>query len=292
MDRAGRELGTLGEPAAYFSLALSSDERRVAVAAASGTPENRDIWILDVQRGTQTRFTFDPGGDSAPVWSPDGLSIVFQASREGFPQLRRKRLDGTGNEEPLLTSVGPGAASFVTDLSADGRYVAYVRRAPVGTTASLDLWALPLFGDRKPFPLVQTPSEELDAAFSPDGRWFAYQSNEGGQRQIYVQAFPPTGATFQVSKNGGSWPVWRRDGKELFFVSPDSKMMAAAVDTTGQFQPGAVTPLFTVATPPSISPGSRQYAVTKDGRFLMNVVQQSTSVPLTVVVNWLAALQK
>jgi eukaryotic-like serine/threonine-protein kinase len=289
MDRAGRELGSVGEPAAYFSLALSSDERRVAVAAASGTPENRDIWILDVQRGTQTRFTFDPGGDSAPVWSPDDLSIVFQASREGFPQLRRKRLDGAGNEEPLLTSGGAGAATFVADLSADGRYVAYVRSAQ-GNAGSPDLWALPLFGDRKPFPLVQTPSDEVDAAFSPDGRWFAYQSNEGGQPQIYVQAFPPTGDKFQVSKNGGSLPVWRRDGKELFFVSPDSKMMAAAIDATGQFQ-GAVTPLFTFSIPPSIS-RDRQYAVTKDGRFLMNVVQQSTSVPLTVVVNWFSAVQK
>jgi Tol biopolymer transport system component/predicted Ser/Thr protein kinase len=290
MDRAGRELGTVGDPEIYLNLALSSDERRVAVAFASGTPENLDIWILDAQRGT-TRFTFDPGLDAGPIWSPDDLNILFQASRQGFPQMRQKRVDGTTDDEPLLLASGAGGATFPTDWSADGRYVAYVHRAP-GIAASGDLWALPLFGDRKSFPLVETPSTELGAVISPDGRWFAYQSNEGGQSQIYARAFPPSGATFQVSKNGGSQPMWRRDGKALFFLSPDSKMMSAAVDTTGQFQAGIITPLFAVTTAANTSPGGRQYAVTKDGRFLVNVVQSATPLPLTVVVNWLAATQK
>jgi Tol biopolymer transport system component len=290
MDRAGRELGTVGDPETYLNLALSSDERRVAVAFASGTPENMDIWILDAQRGT-IRFTFDPGLDAAPIWSPDDLNILFQASRQGFPQMRQKRVDGTNDDEPLLLASGAGGATFPTDWSADGRYVAYVGRAP-GIAASGDLWALPLFGDRKPFPLVETPFTELGAVISPDGRWFAYQSNEGGQSQIYARAFPPTGATFQVSKNGGLQPMWRRDGKALFFLSPDSKMMAAAIDTTGQFQAGIVTPLFPVTTATTTSSGGRQYAVTKDGRFLVNVVQPATPLPLTVVVNWLAAAQK
>ena len=128
---------------------------------------------------------------------------------------------------------------------------------------------------------------------SPDGRWFAYESNESGQPEIYVQPFPPTGGKFQVSKNGGVRPVWRRDGKELFFLSPDSKLMAAAIDTTAQFQADIPTPLFTVATA-GASAGTRLYAVTKDGRrFLVNVIQeQSTATPLTVVVNWPSAVQK
>ena len=291
VDRAGRQLGTIGEPAVYQSLALSSDERRVAVAFASGTPENLDIWILDISGGGQTRLTFDPGLDSAPLWSPDDSRIVFQASGEGFPALRQKRVDGTTSDEPLLA---PGAgATFATDWSADGRYVIYARRG-VGTAASLDVWALPLFGDRKPFPLTQTPSEETNGVISPDNRWFAYQSYEGGQNQIYVRAFPPTGARFQVSKNGGSWPMWRRDGKELFFLSTDSRMMVAGINGTSQFQSGTPTPLFRVATPPSTGTGGRHYGVTKDGqRFLVNIVQeQSGAAPLTVVINWLASVQK
>jgi Tol biopolymer transport system component len=171
--------------------------------------------------------------------------------------------------------------------------VTYARRGP-GTAASLDIWALPLFGDHKPFPLTQGPSEDMNAVIAPDNRWFAYQAYEGGQNQIYVRAFPPTGGTFQVSKNGGSWPVWRRDGKELFFISPESRMMAVSIDTSGQFLAGTPTPLFTVATPSSTGTGGRHYAVTKDGqRFLVNVVQQQAAIiPLTVAVNWLSAVQR
>jgi Tol biopolymer transport system component len=184
--------------------------------------------------------------------------------------------------------------TFPTDWSADGRYVASARTQ--GTAGSSDIWALPLFGDRKPFPLVQTPFTEMNATFSPDGRWFAYQSNESGQTQIYVQPFPPTGGKFLVSKNGGAQPGWRWDGKELFFLSPDSRIVEAAIDTTDQFQAGIPTPLFTVATTAGANAGElgRQYAVTKDGRrFLVNVIQeQSTAIPLTVVVNWLAAVQR
>jgi serine/threonine protein kinase/Tol biopolymer transport system component len=290
VDRAGRPLGTIGEPATYQSLALSSDERRVAVAFATGTPENLDIWILDVASGAPTRLTFDPGLDNAPLWSPDGSRIVFQASGEGFPALRQKRIDGT-SDEPLLAA--SGGATFATDWSADGRYVTYARRGP-GTAASLDLWVLPLFGDRKPFPVIQTPSEDTNGAISPDGRWFAYQSYEGGHYQVYVRAFPGIGGTFQVSKDGGSWPVWRRDGKELFFLSPESKMMAAAIDTSSQFQFGTPTPLFAIAVPGMTGTGGRHYDTTKDGRrFLVNVVQrQPETIPLTVLINWLAAVRK
>jgi Tol biopolymer transport system component len=292
IDRAGRELGALADPASYEALAMSPDERRVAVVFGSGTPENRDIWILDAARGTQTRFTFDPGDDHMPVWSPDNLRIVFQAIRDGSGlSLRQKQVDGTTSEEAVLP---PGVSGPVqpTDWSTDGRHIAYAHNP--GTGFSFDLWALPLFGDRKPFPLVKTPFGEANATFSPDDRWLAFQSNESGQPQIYVQPFPATGGKFMVSKDGGWQPMWRRDGKELFFISPDARMMAAAIDTTGQFQAGIPTALFPVSTfPNALAPGW-QYAVTKDGkRFLVNLVQRpSRTIPLTVVVNWLAAVQK
>jgi Tol biopolymer transport system component len=264
----------------------------VAVAFGSGTPENVDVWILDVASGKSTRLTFDPGNDNAPLWSPDDSRIVFQSTGEGFPALRQKRVDGLTNEEPLLTTAA-GGATFATDWSSDGRYVAYARRGP-GTIASLDLWALPLFGDRTPFPLTDGPADETNAAIAPDSHWFAYQSYEGGQNQIFVRAFPPTGSALQVSKNGGSWPMWSRDGKELFFLSPESKMMAVSVNPGSRSPYGTPTPLFTVAVPPHTGTGGRHYAVTKDGRrFLVNLVQQQPApVPLTVVINWLTTPQK
>jgi eukaryotic-like serine/threonine-protein kinase len=287
MDRSGRQLGTIGDAAAYLGLALSNDERRVAVTLAKGSPENRDIYILDVRQQALGRFTFDVGLDNSPVWSPDDRTIVFQASREGLPQLRQRRVDGTGEEESLVEFVrGEATATFPMDWSADGQYLLYLAR---GLTTSRGLFALPFFGDRKPFLLMPVSVEQsAGAVISPNGRWFAYQSSDGGQYQVLVRAFPQPRATFQISKDGGSHPVWRRDGKELFFLSADSKMMAASVETAGQFQAGPATPLFTVATPTNVITGGRQYAVTQDGRFLINVIQQQTTVtPLTVVINWL-----
>jgi Tol biopolymer transport system component len=148
-----------------------------------------------------------------------------------------------------------------------------------------------LFGDRKPFPIAQTDFIESAAVFSPDGRWIAYTSNEAGQPNIYVQPFPAGGAKRQVSRDGGGQPVWRPDGKELFFLGPDGTMMAAAIDGTGQF--GVPKALFPAIHPSALTLGTRQYAVTKDGeRFLVNIrPQQSSVTPLTVVINWTAAIQ-
>jgi Tol biopolymer transport system component len=154
------------------------------------------------------------------------------------------------------------------------------------------VWILPVDGDRKPFALAQTSSIEANGAFSPDGRWIAYQSNEGGQLQIYVKPFPPTDRKYLVSIDGGEQPTWSGDGKELFFLAPDSRMMAATVDTTRQFEAGTPRALFVV---PALGPSNfRQYAVSKDGkRFLMNLRNEpATATPLTVVVNWLATIQK
>ena len=294
MDRTGGQLNTLGDPARYEQLAMSPDERSVAVTfVGSDTPENRDIWILDVARGTQIRFTTDAGSDNMPVWSPDNSHIVFQAIREGANStLRQKALDGATNEEAVFPSRVAGVQALPTDWSADGRYIAYGHNP--GTGFSMDLWALPLFGDRKPFPLVKSPFVELSATFSPDGRWLAFQSNETGESQIYVQPFPAAGGPFMVSKDGGVQPMWRRDGKELFFLSPDATMMAASVDTAGQFQASIPTPLFSASTITNPALSGRHYAVTKDGRrFLVNVIQEtSRTIPLMVVVNWPAAVQK
>jgi Tol biopolymer transport system component len=281
MDRAGRQLGTVGDPDMYAGFVLSPDERRIAVDISSGTPENRDIWILDAGRGTSKRLTFDPGPDYSPVWAPDSSRLVFQGNRAGSAMLREQGVSGATNEEMFLASP---RAMWPSDWSSDGRYIAFTS---AGNAGANEVWALPLFGDRKPFAVIETPSNGSNGVFSPNGRWIAYQANENGRPQIRVQTFPPTAGPLEVSKTGGIQPMWRQDGKELFFLSPESRMMAAAVDTGGQFESGTPIPLFTVATiPVSIA---RQYAVSKDGRrFLVNTIQQqSTTTPLTVVMNWL-----
>jgi Tol biopolymer transport system component len=178
------------------------------------------------------------------------------------------------------------------DWSLDGRFVAY-ESATSGATG-LDIWILPLTGDKKPFPFVQGPASDQRPIFSPDGRWIAYTSDESGVAQVYVQPFPATGGRSQVSKNGGTQPLWRGDGKELFYIAFDGTMMATPVDATRQFESGTPQALFRTDLPPT---GRKQYAVSRDGqRFLMIVPRSSganaSSLPITVVTNWLGAVQK
>ncbi|MBI3491301.1 MAG: PD40 domain-containing protein [Acidobacteria bacterium] len=285
-DRTGKALGTVGDVGLYDSIALSPDERRVAVTLRTGSPPNRDVWVIDLTRSVSSRLTFDPGDDTNPVWSPDGSRIAFESRRSGQSGLRLKLAGGTTDDELLLKADAPVASMTPTDWSRDGRFIAYT-----GTAPGADLWILPLSGDRKPFAFLQTPFIESSAVFAPDGRWIAYRSDESGQSQVYVQPFPATGGKFQVSKNGGVQPSWRGDGKELFFIAPDATMMAAAIDTTRQFEAGVPQSLFQSGIAVL---STRLYGVTRDGkRFLVvGVPQRSSALPLTVVVNWLSAVQK
>jgi Tol biopolymer transport system component len=280
LDRAGAVAGTVGAPASYLYPALAPDDRHVAVSLAAGTPQSRAIWIFDLQRGAMSRLTFDAVDDTSPIWSPDGSRVAFQSVRKGEPSLRQTLVSGTAKDELLVA----GSMVVPTDWSPDGRFITY--------NSLGGLWILPVDGDRKPFALARTSFTERNGAFSPDGRWIAYQSSEGGQQQIYVKPFPPTDRKYLVSIDGGEQPTWSGDGKELFFLAPDSRMMAATVDTTRQFEAGTPRALFVV---PALGPSSfRQYAVSKDGkRFLMNLRdERATATTLTVVVNWLTTIQK
>jgi len=285
-DRTGHVLGTLGDTAPYASLALSPDERTVSVALGTGNPENVDIWLIDVARNVRSRLTVDPGREVSPVWSPDGTRIAFQSTRSGQPvSVRQTLTNGTGADELLLA--GPGNFTMTpSGWSADGRFIAY-------TTRGSNVWVLPLFGDRKPFAFADTPFTEGSAVFSPDGRWIAYTSNEGGQPDIYVQPFPGPGGKTQVSRNGGSHPLWRSDGRELFYLAADGTMMAASMSAARLRQAGRPQALFpTTALTPT---PNQAYAVTKDGqRFLIIVGSPTASrvAPLTVVLNWTAAIHK
>ena len=286
-DRTGHVLGIVGDAAPYAGLALSPDERRVAVTLETGTPENVDIWLIDIDRDIRSRLTVHPGADVSPVWSPDGTRIAFQSSRARQPVALRQTLsDGTGGDELLLERAG-NFTMTPSGWSKDG-FIAY-------TVLGSDVWILPLSGDRKPFAFMETPLPfiEAQAVFSPDGRWIAYMSNEGGQRDVYVQSFPGPGARSQVSKDGGTHPVWRADGRELFYLAADGTMMAVPVAAGHSFEAGLPRALFSSNVWRLTV--NQVYAVTKDGqRFLVNAMPQkpSDAAPLTVVLNWTAAITR
>ncbi len=285
-DRTGKELGALGDPVVYYELRISPDGQKIAVDLFEAASRNIDLWIYEVSRGLRTRFTFDPGFDRFPVWSPDGSRIVFTSNRKGQYDLYVKPSGGAGTEELLLTT---GLNLQPRDWSADGRFFLYESLGDQKT--GTDLWVLPMAGDRKPYPFLQTSFDELDGHFSPDGKWVAYVSNEAGANQVYVAAFPGPGGKWQISAGGGTRPTWRRDGKEIIYLSADDKLMAAEVNTKGSnFEVGAVKQLFQAKAQ---RPGTI-YDATRDAqRFLVNTSSaQKSTTPVTLVVNWTADLKK
>jgi eukaryotic-like serine/threonine-protein kinase len=282
-DRQGKRLGTAGEPAAYDTLAISPDSMRVAVDRRSGG--GRAIWLHEFERGVSARLTFDPTEGHAPVWSPDGSRIVFLSGQT----LYEKVSTGAGNEDVLLKS---NDAVIPNDWSRDGRFLLYSQEDP---KTGWDLWVLPLDGDRKSTPYLRTQFPESQGVFSPDSRWVAYRSAESGTSEVYVRPFPASsGGKWMVSKGGGFEPRWRRDGKELFYISPDGTLWSVDVSTSPTFKPGVPRSLFQTTT--RFSPNYFRYDVTTDGqRFLANEPVDSTagySAPITVVLNWQAMLKK
>jgi Tol biopolymer transport system component len=284
-DRAGKQTGALGDPATYMDLSLSRDRQKVAVSVLDPKVGPPDLWIFDVARGLRSRFTFDPGADRWPVWSPDGTRIAFSSNRKGRFNLYMRSYAGSGVEELILES---DRDKVLSDWSPDDRHLLFETRSDPNTRS--DVWALPLDGDRKPFPVLQTQYRELEAVFSPDGRWIAYNSDESGRSEIYVTPFPGPGRKWQVSPSGGLLPRWSRTGKEIFFVGPGERINVAEVTTQGDtFDVGRTQPLFDVR---GQRPGNI-YDVTPDGqRFLVNTASdQLNAGSVTLVVNWPEALR-
>jgi eukaryotic-like serine/threonine-protein kinase len=300
-DRTGRSLGRVGPPGRYNGVGLSPDGDRVALARQddSGNP---DIWILDVHRDVATRFTFDASTDWEPVWSPDGKRLAFASRRDhGIDQIYWKDSTGAGNEEAVWNSAeGQRPESW----SPNGKFLLFMHQSEKGSTHNL--WTLPVDpgtagAKRKGAPYFTSPSDITQGQFSPGSatapRWVAYTSNESGQSQIYVQSFPAGAGKFQISTSGGVQPRWRRDGKELFYLSLERKLMAVEVKTAPTFEYGVPkelfqTPVFRAEGYPLVF----QYDVAADGnRFLVLSAAGSggaNSSPVTVVLNWAAGMRR
>jgi serine/threonine protein kinase len=299
MDRSGKR-GASIDVASNGLLRLSPDGRRIAFTAVAGPQGAEDVWIYDTERDVKSRLTTNPGPDHWPVWSPDGSRLVFDSGgvggRPGEHALYEKPTDG-GTPERLLLEPEAGVGLGALDWSRDGRVLIF-SKGRVGSGAA-DLWVLPLSGDRNPFPYLTTPFAESDASLSPNGRWLAYTSNESGMFQVFVQPFPDAaaGKRWQISTDGGALPRWRRDGRELFYYS-QGQIFAAAVRTEPTFEIGRSTPLFKMlfAVPAPARPAGSAfpYDVTPDGeRFLINVPPAATTgQPLTVIINWPAAIRR
>jgi len=286
-DRSGKTTGTLGEPGLYSNLRLSPDGRRVVGDQTDPDGGHTDIWIHEVVPGTPTtRLTFDPSSHWTPVWSPDSKQILFSANRKLGMQLYMKNADGSGSETEVAD---PGAGLLVNpwDWSHDGKYALFRK--------GNELWYFS-WPEGTSKPLVQAKWTVRNAQFSPDGRWMAYASNETGGWEIYVSPFPSANSKWQVSSTGGQEPRWRQDGKELFYLSAEGKMMAVAMTPGAGFKAGSPVALFqTTHRRQSISAQDRfSYDVSGDGqRFLINTkMDEANTAPLSVLLNWASEMEK
>ena len=285
-NRSGKRLGAIGQPDLYATPAISPDGTRLAVTV--GENGKGDIWIYDLKRGSASRLTFDPANDVNAVWSKDGSRIFFSSDRNGPYDIFQIPANGLANEQSAFQSTDQRKA--LNDLTADARYAVYdTASSPIST----QLWAVPLFGDRKPSPFVQGSFGATSAQFSPNGHYLAYTSNETGRNEIYIQTFPQHTGKWQISTSGGLEPMWRRDGRELFYLSGDGKLMSVDVNPdSATFRTGIPKPLFQTPLVPTAY-WRNIYVPSPDGqRFLLVLpASEAKAAPITVVVNWPAMLK-
>jgi len=285
LDRSGRKLGEVPGADTYMSPRISPDGKRILYTLVAPWYE---VWSYDMSLGVKTRLTFGTSSGRAhlsAVWSPDGQRIAYMSIRAGKWGVYEKAADGSGNEEVLMEDTE--SIKYMNDWSPDGKYLAF-QQAVQGVN---EIWLLPLTGERKPIPFLQSQFAANLSSFSTNGKWLAYCSMESGEQKVYVVPFPGPGGKWQVSPGGGCYARWRRDGKELFYLSPDNRIMTAEVKTDGSsFAIGAVKPLFETRIYRSTFGG---YDVTADGqRFIICYEPGQPNVAITLVENWDAELKK
>ncbi len=286
-DRTGKELKRTVVTGSVFDFRLSPDERRVVFRRIDPQTNNNDLWIYDIARNSQSRFTFAPGVDDDPVWFPDGSRIIFDSDPEGIRNIYVKASTGASNPELILKSYQHKSPE---DCSRDGKFILYQVEDPATKS---DLWVLPLSGARTPLPILHSVANEVDGRFSPDGQWVAYASDESGKFEVYIQHFPPSGGQWQVSVNGGGAPSWSRDGRELFYLGADRKLMAVSVHFSGSaVELGIPAPLFEANV--DIFTAPNRYDISADGKsFLVNTSGfEYNTKSMTTMVNWTAMLAK
>jgi Tol biopolymer transport system component len=282
LDRSGRETAKVGDPDSSYPVSpeMSPDGKRIAMhRQQAGTG---DVWLLDIARAVLSKSTFNPAQDIFPVWAPDGGRIVFASSRRGPYDLYSVSPDG-GAEAMLLAD---SSAKIPTDWSPNG-YVIFNKSGPEGA----GIWAVRDKGEPKPVPIAQSGFDARDGQFSPDGKWIAFQSNESGRWEIYLQPFPGPGARTQISNNGGAQVRWRADAREVFYIANDGRLMAVPIQfgsAAATVEAGAPVPLFATRVGGAVQFANRpQYVVSRDGqRFLMNTIVEEPSTPITLLVNW------
>ena len=292
-DRNGKQIEAVPGEDAYAGISLSPDGKKLAYYVDGN---GFDVWGFDIARAVKTPLTFGASsgqGNLYPVWSPDEKHIAYTSYRNGKYSLHQKPADGSGGESVLLEGIDHFLVP--TSWSADGKFLVYHEGVSGGTYANgvpggWSIWVLPLFGDHKAYPFIQSTFSAREASFSPDGKWLAYCSNESGEYRVYVVPFPGPGGKWQVSLGDGRGPLWRRDGKEIFYLSADNKLMAVKVEILGSsFTAGGARVLFD-----SHSYGVfGRYDASADGqRFVVVYEGNRPSNTLTSVVNWTADLKE
>ncbi|MGA8609215.1 MAG: protein kinase, partial [Candidatus Sulfotelmatobacter sp.] len=283
-DRKGKEVGVVvGSPGVYGNVSISPNGRFVAMDKTDGENPNTDVWTYDLQQKSAKRLTFDPSYEAAPIWSPDATRIAFYSNRENGSDLYLKDSNGAQEQKRIAHD---DFDKVPNDWSRDGKYILETR--------GNDLWFV-TFPALKSSEFMKAASVLTNGQFSPDGKWVAYASNETGRWEVYVTSFPESRGKWQVSTGGGEQPRWRGDGKELFYLSSEGKMMAAPVTIATSFDSGPAVALFQPTLRQPVS--SRDlfvYDVSRDGqRFLiLTQVKQAETAPMSVILNWSAKLNK
>jgi Tol biopolymer transport system component len=282
-DRKGNAVGEIGKPEAYGNVSIAPNGRSVAVNKTDAGSQNTDIWTYELQRDSAKRLTFGTAFDAAPIWSPDARQVLFFSSQQHSNDLYLKNSDGMQEEKVI---VHDDSDKVPNDWSRDGKYILYTR--------DTDLWILTL-PELKSSLFLKAPSIFRNGQFSPDGKLVAYASNESGKWEIYVTSFPDARGKWQVSSGGGEQPRWRSDGKELFYLSSDRKMMVAPVTSGANFDSGSPVALFqTTPRQPVSSRDQFAYDVSQNGqRFLVNTqLKQAETQPMSIILNWPLKLNK
>jgi eukaryotic-like serine/threonine-protein kinase len=283
-ERSGRPAGTVGAPDAIANPSLSPDGRRVVYDQIDRDGRNINIWIDELAGGVPARFTFSPAADQLPVWTPDGNRITFGSNRSFHFTLYQKNSDGSGTETQVIDLGIPQEGPW--DWSRDGKYLLLM--------SNQELWYLSP-SDWQPKPFLQGKGIIRNAQFSPDGKWVAYSSNETGSWEVYVSAFPNPLSKRQISSGGGQEPRWRRDGKELFYLSADAKLMVVPVKLGAVFEAGPAEVLFQTHARQLIGVMDVfSYDVSRDGqKFLINVkVDEPVPSPVSIVLNWASEAER